>query len=82
MEYSLGKKEAKNIKVDYIFKLDTLENHLQECVSVIIPTINALPKYKHLYTPKNITDYYGKIKRLYESKKCEWLNRGELWQKN
>ena len=36
MEYSLGKKEAKNIKVDYIFKLDTLENHLQECVSVII----------------------------------------------
>lgn len=82
MEYSVTNKEAKNINVDVIFKLDTLNNHFEECLSVIPIVIEVLPEYKHLYKAKNIEDYYGQLKRLYESKKCEWINRGKLWQIN
>jgi|TARA_R110000796_G_scaffold46483_3_gene112320 hypothetical protein len=81
MEYNLEKKEAKNIEVDFIFKLDTLDNHLNECTSIISPVIDALPMFKHLYEPKNIKDYYDRLKRNYESKKSAWMHREKIWQK-
>tara|TARA_R110001599_G_scaffold347011_1_gene572871 strand:+ start:15676 stop:15924 length:249 start_codon:yes stop_codon:yes gene_type:complete len=81
MEYYLTNKEAKDVNVDYIFKLDTLENHLEECTSILTPILDALPNFKHLYEPNNIKDYYDTLKRNYESKRSEWVNRGKLWQK-
>jgi len=81
MEYNLTDTEAKNIDVDFIFRLDTLENHLEECTSIITPILDALPDFKYLYEPNNITDYYGRMKRNYESKKSAWLHREKLWQK-
>lgn len=80
MEYYLEKKEAKNIEVDFIFKLDTLDNHLEECTSIISPIIDALPNFKHLYEPNNIKDYYERLKRNYESKKSAWMHREKIWQ--
>ena len=82
MGYNITDKEAKGIKVDMIFKLDTLDNHLEDCISTITPIIDVLSEYKHLYEPKAITDYYGRLKRKYEARKCEWLNMGKLWQTN
>jgi len=82
MEYRITNKKAKGVNVDVIFKLDTLSNHLEDCVSVIPILIEVLPEYKHLYTPNKIEDYYSRLKRRYESKKCEWINRGKLWQTN
>jgi len=82
MEYSVTNKEAKNIKPELIFKLDTLNNHLEECISIITPLLERLSDYKHLYERRTIEDYYGRLKRRYEAKKCEWLNRKKLWQTN
>lgn len=81
MEYTLTDKKPTNIDVDFIFKIDTLDNHLEECISVIVPTLEVLPNFKHLYEPNVIQDYYDKLKRNYEAKLCAWKNRGELWQK-
>jgi|14_taG_2_1085336.scaffolds.fasta_scaffold01250_9 hypothetical protein len=81
MEYNLTDTEVKNIDVDFIFKLDTLENHLEECTSIIPPILDALPDFKYLYEPNNITDYYSRMKRNYESKKSAWMHREMLWQK-
>ncbi|QDP57694.1 MAG: hypothetical protein Unbinned6486contig1001_9 [Prokaryotic dsDNA virus sp.] len=81
MEYSITNKKAKNIKVDYIFKLDTLDNHLEECISIISPLLDVLPEYRHIYTPSKIEDYYGRLKRNYEVQKCKWKHREKLWQK-
>ncbi len=80
MEYTLTDKVAKDINVDFIFRLDTLNNHLEECTSIVIPIIDALPSFKHLYEPNNVTDYYGRMKRNYESKKSAWLHRQKIWQ--
>jgi len=80
MEYSITDTDAKNINVDVIFKLDTLNNHFEECISIITPIAELVEDFKHLYQPKDIKDYYGKLKWKYESRKCEWKNRGELWQ--
>ena len=80
MEYHITKKTAKKINPEYIFKTDTLSNHLDECISIIPPLLDALPNFKHIYKATNITDYYGRLKRLYETKRCEWYNRGSLWK--
>jgi len=81
MEYNLTDTEVKNIDVDFIFKLDTLENHLEECTSIIPSILDALPDFKYLYKPNNIKDYYSRMKRNYESKKSAWMHREMLWQK-
>jgi hypothetical protein len=80
MEYSITNKEAKNINVDFIFKLDTLNNHFEESISIIIPITELIEDFKHLYEPRNIQDYYGRMKYRYESRICEWKNRKKLWQ--
>ena len=82
MEYHLTDKEVKGINVDYIFTLDTLDNHFEECISSITPIIDGLSNFKHLYEPKSITDYYSRLKRKYEVNKYHWKNRGKLWQIN
>ena len=82
MGYKVTNKEAKNINVEFIFKIDTLDNHLHECISIIPALLDVLPDYKHLYEPKCIEDYYDRLKRMYESRKCEWKNRQPLWQKH
>jgi len=82
MEYSLTDTEAKDIDVEVIFKLDTLQNHIEEGISIITPLIGVLSEFKHIYKPNTITDYYSRLKRNYEARKSEWLNRGKLWQIN
>jgi len=82
MEYHITDNEAKDINVDFVFKLDTLSNHLDECISTITPLIDVLSHFKHLYEPQSIEDYYSRLKRKYESNRCAWINRGELWQIN
>jgi len=75
MGYSITEVEAKGIKVDYIFKLDTLDEHLRECISTIVPVIDCLPNFKHIYEPTNISTFYNRLKRRYESNKSAWKNR-------
>lgn len=82
MGFSITEVEAKGIEVDYIFKLDTLGSHLEECISTITPVIDCLPNFKHIYTPNNISSYYNVLKRKYEANKSAWINRGKLWQIN
>jgi len=82
MGYTITEEEAKNINVDVIFKIDTLDNHMNECISIIPAILDVLPEFKHLYEPNNIQDYYDKLKRNYESRLCEWKNREPLWQKH
>jgi hypothetical protein len=80
MGYKITSKKAENINVDFIFKLDTLSNHFEESISIIIPISELIEDFKHLYEPKNIKDYYDRIKWRYESRRCEWKNRKKLWQ--
>ena len=80
MEYKLTDKKVKNIKPEIIFKLDTLEDHFNHCISTIIPIAETIDIFKHLYEPCNITDYYGRMKRNYEAKLCAWKNRQGLWK--
>jgi hypothetical protein len=82
MEYTITDTEAKNIDVELIFKLDALDNHMQEGISIITPLIDVLSDFKYIYEPKAILDYYSRLKRNYEARKSEWLNREKLWQTN
>ena len=82
MEYTITDTEAKGINVDVIYKIDALDNHIEEGISIITPIIDVLSEFKHIYEPKAILDYYSRLKRNYEARKSEWLNREELWQTN
>ena len=67
-------------KLEYLYNYGDLTKHLNDCISVIAPTIDILPDFKELYTPSIIMDYYDKLKRNYEVKLKIWKNRGDLWK--
>tara|TARA_R110000744_G_scaffold106225_2_gene202456 strand:+ start:10804 stop:11046 length:243 start_codon:yes stop_codon:yes gene_type:complete len=75
MEYHITNKEAVNIKVEYIFKLDSLQNHMNECIGKIRPIISVLPDYKHLYKQSIISTFYNRLERMYEVNKLKWKYR-------
>ena len=81
MEYTVELTSKKQtLKFEYLYNYEELTKHLNECISVIAPTLDILPDFKEHYTPSNIMDYYDKLKRNYELKLKEWNNRGSLWK--
>ncbi|QDP66849.1 MAG: hypothetical protein Unbinned5213contig1001_37 [Prokaryotic dsDNA virus sp.] len=81
MEYTVvltSKKQT--LEFEYLYNYEELTKHLNECISVIAPTLDILPDFKEHYTPSNIMDYYDKLKRNYELKLKQWNNRGSLWK--
>ena len=81
MKYKIELNDKKQTyKLEYLYTYSNLTKHLNDCISVIAPTIDILPEFKEHYTPSNIMDYYDKLKRNYEVKLKEWQNRGGLWK--
>jgi len=81
MEYTVELTDEKQtLDLEYLYTYEDLTKHLNECISVIAPTLDILPDFKEHYTPSNIMDYYDKLKRNYEVKLKEWINRGSLWK--
>lgn len=80
MEYTVELTSKKQtLKLEYLYTYEDLTKHLNECISVIAPTLDILPDFKEHYTPSNIMDYYDKLKRNYEVRLKQWQNRGSLW---
>ena len=80
MEYTLELTDKKQtLDLEYLYTYEDLTKHLNECISVIAPTLDILPDFKEHYTPSNIMDYYDKLKRNYEVRLKQWKNRGSLW---
>ena len=71
--------KKQTLKLEYLYTYEDLTKHLNECISVIAPTLDILPDFKEHYTPSNIMDYYDKLKRNYEVRLKQWQNRGSLW---
>lgn len=81
MEYTVELSSKKQtLKLEYLYTYEDLTKHLNECISVIAPTLDILPDFKEHYTPSNIMDYYDKLKRNYEVKLKQWQTRGALWK--
>ena len=81
MEYTVELTSKKQtLKLEYLYNYEELTKHLNECISVIAPTLDILPDFKEHYTPSNIMDYYDKLKRNYEVKVKQWQTRGALWK--
>ncbi len=81
MEYTIELTSKKQtLKLEYLYTYEDLTKHLNECISVIAPTLDILPDFKEHYTPSNIMDYYDKLKRNYEVKVKQWQTRGALWK--
>ena len=81
MEYTIELTDEKQtLDLEYLYTYEDLTKHLNECINVIAPTLDILPDFKEHYTPSNIMDYYDKLKRNYEVKLKEWINRGSLWK--
>ena len=81
MEYTVVLTDEKQtLDLEYLYTYEDLTKHLNECINVIAPTLDILPDFKEHYTPSNIMDYYDKLKRNYEVKLKEWINRGSLWK--
>lgn len=72
--------KKQTLKLEYLYTYEDLTKHLNECISVIAPTLDILPDFKEHYTPSNIMDYYDKLKRNYEVKLKLWNNKGSLWK--
>ncbi len=72
--------KKQTLKLEYLYTYEDLTKHLNECISVIAPTLDILPDFKEHYTPSNIMDYYDKLKRNYEVKVKQWQTRGALWK--
>lgn len=80
MEYRIELTDKKQtLDLEYLYSYKDLTLHLNECISVIAPTLDILPDFKEHYTPSNIMDYYDKLKRNYEVRLKQWQNRGSLW---
>lgn len=81
MEYTIELTDEKQtLDLEYLYTYEDLTKHLNECINVIAPTLDILPDFKEHYTPSNIMDYYDKLKRNYEVKLKEWINRGSIWK--
>lgn len=81
MEHTVELTDKKQtLDLEYLYNYEDLTKHLNECISVIAPTLDILPDFKEHYTPCNIMDYYDKLKRNYEVRLKQWQNRGSLWK--
>ena len=81
MEHTVELTDKKQtLDLEYLYTYKDLTKHLNECISVIAPTLDILPDFKEHYTPSNIMDYYDKLKRNYEVRLKQWQNRGSLWK--